>query len=92
MKAHVQIVTMLHIALGIFSFCGGLALFAFFCVVSELISSQGNPAIASIIRVMAAIIGGCVTILALPSIIGGWALMTGRRWGRPVVLIFGALQ
>jgi len=31
-------------------------------------------------------------VLGLPGIIGGWALITERRWGRPLVLVLGVLN
>jgi hypothetical protein len=35
---------------------------------------------------------GLLAVLSLPGIIGGWALVTGRAWGRILLLVLGVLD
>jgi hypothetical protein len=92
MKNHIQIVSILHIAMGIISLFGAIAIFLFLALAGGIVASQGEHGAAGILGLIAVVAGGFLAVLALPSILGGWALMTGRPWGRIVVLIVGALH
>src|SRR3954468_6880367 len=92
MKTHVQIVAALHIALGVISLLAAIAVFAFLGMASGIVVSQGEREAAGIVGILAVVIAGILGVLALPGIIGGWALLTERPWGRPVVLVLGVLH
>jgi hypothetical protein len=89
MKTHLQIVAVLHMALGVMSLFAVLILFAIFGLADGIIISQGEHQAASIVGIVGVVICGILTLLALPSIIGGWALLTGRSWGHPLCLVLG---
>ena len=92
MKTHIQIVAILHIVMGALALMGAIAVFLFMGVASGVVVAQGSHEAAGIVGIMAIALGGFLALLALPSIIGGWALLTGRSWGRPLVMVLGALQ
>ena len=92
MKTHIQIVAVLHIALGALSLLGAIAVFASLGLAGGIVISQGEHEAAGILGIIAIVIGGFLAVLALPGIIGGWALYAGRSWGRPVVLVLGILH
>lgn len=92
MNKHTQIVAALHIALGAMSLLGAIAVFLVFGIAGSVVISQGEHQAAGILGIVAIALGGFLAALALPGIIGGWALFTGRSWGRPVVLVLGALH
>jgi hypothetical protein len=92
MKKHIQIVAALHIAMGALSLLGALAVFAFLGLASGIVVSQGEHQAGGIIGVVAVVVGGFLAVLALPGIIGGWALLAGRSWGRPVVMVLGVIH
>src|SRR5689334_14026946 len=92
MNKHTQIVAALHIALGALSLLGALAVFVVFGIAGSVVISQGEHQAAGILGIIAVAIGTFLAALALPGIIGGWALFTGRSWGRPLVLVLGALH
>jgi hypothetical protein len=92
MKKHTQIVAALHIALGALSLLGAIVVFALFALAGGIVVSQGEHQAASILGIIAVVLGIFLAALALPGIIGGWALFTGRSWGRPVVLVLGFLH
>jgi hypothetical protein len=92
MKKHIQIVAALHIALGALSLLGAIAVFAVFGMAGGIVSSQGEHQAAGILGIIAVVVGGFLAVLALPGIIGGWALFSGRSWGRPLVLVLGVLH
>src|SRR5262245_46357391 len=92
MKKHIQIVAALHIALGALSLLGAIAVFVVFGIAGGIVISQGEHQAASILGIRAVARGICLAALALPGIIGGWALFSGRSWGRPLVLVLGALH
>ncbi len=92
MKTHIQIVAILHIALGAMSLLGAIAVFAFMGMAGGIVLSQGEHQAAGIIGIIAVALGSFLAVIALPGIIGGWALLTGRSWGRPFVLVLGVLH
>jgi hypothetical protein len=92
MKKHTQIVAALHIALGVLSLLGAIAVFAVFGIAGSIVISQGEHQAAGILGIIAVSLGTFLAALALPGIIGGWALLSGRSWGRPLVLVLGALH
>jgi hypothetical protein len=92
MKKHIQIVAALHIALGAVSLLGAIVVFVVFAIAGSVVVSQGERQAASILAIIAVAIGSFLAVLALPGIIGGWALFTGRSWGRPLVLVLGAIH
>jgi hypothetical protein len=92
MKTHIKIVAALHIALGILSLLGAVALFAILGLVGGIASFQGEHQAAGILAIIAIALGGFLLILALPGIVGGAALLAGWSWGRPVVLVLGVLD
>jgi hypothetical protein len=92
MKKHIQIVAALHIALGAVSLLGAIVIFVVFGIAGGIVVSQGERQAASILAIIAVALGTFLAALALPGIIGGWALFTGRSWGRPLVLVLGALH
>src|SRR5215831_19097289 len=92
MKKHIQIVAALHIALGALSLLGAIVVFVGFGIAGSIVSSQGEHQAAGILGIIAVALGIFLAVLALPGIIGGWALFSGRSWGRPLVLVLGALH
>ncbi len=92
MKKHIQIVAALHIAMGALSLLGAIAVFAFLGLASGIVVSQGEHQAGGIIGVVAVVVAGFLAVLALPGIIGGWALLAGRSWGRPFVMVLGVIH
>jgi hypothetical protein len=92
MKKHIQIVAALHIALGALSLLGAIIVFVVFAMAGGIVISQGEHQAAGILGIIAVAVCTFLAVLGLPGIIGGWALFTGRSWGRPLVLVLGFLQ
>jgi hypothetical protein len=92
MKKHIQIVAALHIALGALSLLAAIALFVVFAMAGGIVISQGEHQAAGILGIIAVAVCSFLAVLGLPGIIGGWALFTGRSWGRPLVLVLGFLH
>src|SRR6266404_2519341 len=92
MKNHIQIVAALHIALGALSLLGAIAVFAVFGMAGGIVISQGEHQAAGILGIIAVALGSFLAVLALPGIIGGWALFSGRSWGRPFVMVLGVIH
>lgn len=92
MKTHVQVVAILHIALGAISLLGAVAIFFFFGMATAVVSAQGNPHAAGITAVVGVALAGFLAVVSLPGILGGWALYSERAWGRPVILVLSILH
>jgi hypothetical protein len=92
MTKHTQIVAALHIALGALSLLGAIVVFVVFGMAGSIVISQGQHQAAGILGIIAVALDIFLGALGLPGIIGGWALLSGRSWGRPLVLVLGALH
>ena len=92
MKTHIQVVAALHIALGVLSLVAAIIIFLLLGLATGIVVSQGERGAAGIVGVVAVVLGGLLAVLSLPGIIGGWALWSGKPWGRPVVLVLGILD
>jgi len=92
MKKHIQVVAAIHIALGLLSLLAAIVIFTALGLAGGIVVSQGNHHAAGVLAIVAMAVGGFLALLALPGIIGGWALFTGRSWGRPWVLVLGVLD
>src|SRR5215472_10910813 len=56
------------------------------------LSLLGAIVVFVVLGIAGVALGTFLAVLALPGIIGGWALFTGRSWGRPLVLVLGVLH
>lgn len=92
MNKHIQIVAVLHIALGAISLLGAIVVFVVFAIAGGIVVSQGEHLAAGIVGIIAVALCSFLAVLAIPGIIGGWALLTGRSWGRLLVLVLGFLH
>ena len=92
MKKHIKIVAALHIALGALSLIAAIVVFVVFAMAGGIVISQGQHQAAGILGIIAVAVCSFLAVLGLPGIIGGWALFTGRSWGRPLGLVLGFLQ
>ena len=92
MKTHVQIVAVLHLAFGAVSLLGAITVLTCLGLAGSIVLSQGEHEAAGILGIVAVVLGAFLFVLALPELIGGWALFTGRRWARPLVAVLGILQ
>ena len=92
MKTHIQVVAILYMAFGAMSLLAALSLFAVLGLAGGIVISQGQHDAAGILGIVGVALCGLLTLLALPGIIGGRALYTGRSWGRPLVLVLGILD
>jgi hypothetical protein len=105
MKTHVQIVAALHMAFGALSLLGAITIFLILMMAGGIVSFVGThvtggndwgPAdahmVTGILGLIAVALGGLMALLSLPGLVGGWALFTGRSWGRPFVLVLGVLD
>ena len=91
-KTHIQLVAVLHFAFGIMVLLGAIVIVGCMGIPFGISLSRGETEAPTALAIIAFFIGAGLTILALPSIIGGWALFTERTWGRPVVLVLSVLQ
>lgn len=95
MKTHIQVVAALHIAFGAISLLIALFLFLALGLAGGIVVTQGPPdaaSVAAILGIVGMVLCGLFVLLSLPGIIGGWALYTGRPWGRPVILVLAVLD
>ena len=92
MNTHVKIVAVLHILGGVLSLIAAVAIFAVFGVAGGIVIAQGERGAATIIGIVALVIGGFLAILALPGIIGGCGLLAGKQWAKVLVIMLGVLH
>ncbi len=92
MKTHLQIVAGLNLAAGALYLLAAAGLFALMAIPGTIVASQGEVAIAGFLGVIAMVLCGFLAVLALPSIVAGWALFAGKSWARPLALVLAILH
>lgn len=95
MKTHIQVVGALHLALGLFGAIGGLiavfvlgAVGAIGGVAAGIEDGLGSGLLAGgVLGAVALVVLVCTALASLPSLLGGWGMVTGRKWGPAVALV-----
>ena len=91
-KTHIHLVALLHIGFGIMMLLGAIAFLVAIGIPVGITLSQGETEAPKVLGIIGFLIGAGLTVLALPGIVGGWGLFTGRTWGKPVVLVLSVVQ
>jgi len=92
MNIHVKVVAVLHILCGVLGLIAAVVIFAVSGVAGGIVISQGERGAATVIGIVALVIGGFLAVLALPGIIGGWGLLAQKQWARVLVIVLGILH
>jgi len=92
MKTHIQIAAALNIAAGALYLIAAAAVFIFMAMAGTIVISQGEHEAAGIIGIVAVTVACFLTLLGLPSVIGGCALFAGKTWARPLLLVLSILH
>jgi len=92
MNIHVKVVAVLHILSGVLGLIAAVIIFAVSGVAGGIVISQGERGAATVIGIVALVIGGFLAVLALPGIIGGWGLLAQKQWARVLVIVLGILH
>jgi hypothetical protein len=92
MNTHVRVVAFLHIFFGTLTLLSAVVVFLSFGLAGGLAFINGEPGAAGILGIICMGVCGLLSVLALPDLIGGWALLTGRSWGKTLVLVLGVLH
>jgi serine/threonine protein kinase len=91
-KTHLQIVALLHIGFGVLTLLGAVTVLFALGIPFGITLSEGDTEAPKVLGIIGFFLGAALTLLALPGIIGGWGLFTGRAWGRTVVLVLSIVQ
>lgn len=89
MRQHVDYVAYIHIAFGVLGLGAALLVGG---IVGGAGLLSGDAQSAGILAIIAAVITVFLGILSVPELIGGWALLRRKPWGRMLVLILSALH
>jgi hypothetical protein len=89
---HLKLVGAFHIALGAFSLIGALVIFAVFGAIGGIAGAHGETGAAALIGFIALCMGGLITVLSIPDIVGGWALLARLSWARVLMIVVGCLD
>ncbi len=95
MKTHIQLVGALHLTIGVMGAFGGLvAVFVLGAVgavgglAAGIEEGIGTGLLAGgVLGVIALVVLACTALASLPSLFGGWGLLTGKKWGPAVALV-----
>jgi hypothetical protein len=90
MQDHVKIIGILWIVFGCLSLIAALFLYLILFGVSFIPDVGAEE--AGILRIVGIAIGGFLTLLGIPKIIGGIGLLKGREWGRIMILAVSFLS
>ena len=92
MESHIKIIGMINIVFGVLGFLA--AAIVFIAVAGGGILSR-DPEAITITFIVAMVISGILSILAIPELIAGWGLLKMKSWGRLlgiIIAIFNLLE
>ena len=92
MNTHIKTVGILYLVFGSLTMFTAVVVLLSFGTVGGIVVAQGEHEAAGILGVVMLGVCGLLSLLALPELIGGWALLTGRPWGRNWVLVLGFIS
>lgn len=92
MKTHHQLAAILNMAAGAFYLLAAIAVFIFMSMAGVIVATQGEHQGAGIIGIVTVAIICFLAVLGLPSVIGGWALLVGKTWAKPLLLVLSILH
>ena len=89
MTDHETIVGALHAGLGASTLLGGIIVLGIFSAAGAV---TGDWRATGVLLVVGTAIACLLFIMAVPQVVGGVALILGKRWARVLVLVIGALN
>jgi hypothetical protein len=89
MRQHVKVVGALHIGLGGLGLLIACLTFVILVGVGRLVDDTDAP---NILNFIAVVVGVFLSVISIPSIIGGIGLLQGQEWARLVVLVLSGLH
>jgi hypothetical protein len=96
MESHKRILSILYIALGSIQFFALLLVQIFISSILPFITNEVDPDERWILELVSTFLPylfwGLIILVALPSIIGGVALLRGNKWALTMLLVLGCLK
>ena len=88
LQLHITILGWIQIvSSAIFLVIGGFVL----VLLSGIGFARGDPTATAILSVVGASVGILMMVLALPTLLAGYGLLTGKSWGRILAIVVGVL-
>ena len=88
LQMHISILGWIQIvSSAIFLVMGGFV----FVLLSGIGFASGDPTATAILSVVGSSVGVLMMVLALPNLLAGYGLLTGKSWGRILAIVVGVL-
>jgi hypothetical protein len=88
LQLHITILGWIQIvSSAVFLVIGGFV----FVLLSGIGFASGDPTATAILSVVGASVGILMMVLALPGLLAGYGLLTGKSWGRILAIVVGVL-
>jgi hypothetical protein len=88
LQLHITILGWIQIvSSAVFLVIGGFV----FLLLSGIGFASGDPTATAILSVVGTSVGILIMVLALPSLLAGYGLLTGKSWGRILAIVVGVL-
>ncbi len=92
MKTHHQLAAILNMAAGAFYLLAAIAVLIFMGMTGVIVATHGEHQGAGILGIITVAIVCFLAVLGLPSVVGGWALLVGKSWAKPLLLVLSILH
>lgn len=92
MNTHVKFVALLHIVFGALGLLAAVIVLAIFSTAGGIVIWNGEFGPAAIVGTVGFCIGALIALFSIPDIIGGWALLVEKSWGRALMIVLGILD
>ena len=93
---HIKIIAIINLIFGGLGLLAALGILAFFVILGGAAAARGGNADAAaaggVLSGLGLLFAMVVGVFSLPQLLGGWGLLTGRSWGKIIILILSALN
>lgn len=92
MDTKLKVAAFLNIASGALCMLTAMGVFLMMSMAGTIAAFSGEPGAGGIIGILAVVIASFLFVLGLPAMLGGWGLLSGKDWAKPVLLVLSFLN
>ncbi len=87
MNTKLQLAAIFNLVSGALHLLAGLCIFLLLTLAGSVAVFGGHAGAASMIAMVIVVVAGYFIVLSLPAMLGGWGLLAGKQWARPLLMV-----
>ena len=87
MHTKLQLAAIFNLVSGALHLLAGLCIFLVLSLAGSVAVFGGHADAASVIALVIVVVAAYFVVLSLPAMLGGWGLLAGKQWARPLLMV-----